>query len=233
MYDYAHDELSRKWQDHVPIMKHSDIWRAVDQLATKYGMSASGLARRSGLDPTTFNKSKRVTREGKQRWPSTESVAKVLDATGASLAELVSLVGEGDATALARRIPLLNHAQAAQGERFDGDGRPLRNSWDEVLFPQVDDESAYAIEIMGTDWEPVYRDGDLIIVSPAANVRRGDRVLIKTENSLILARRLLRQSAHKVELGSINAKTGDEAPGDEVLDTQSITWMSRIVWASQ
>ena len=210
------------------MMKHADIWRAVDQLATRYGMSASGLARRSGLDPTTFNKSKRVTREGKQRWPSTESVANVLDATGASLAELVSLVGEGDATALAHRLPLLSYAQAGQTGRFDENGVPLRTGWDEVLFPQMSDKDAFALEITGSDLEPVYRDGDLIIVSPAANVRRGDRVLVKTKTGGLLARTLIRQSALKVELGPIN-------PGgsDEVLDAQGIVWTSRIVWASQ
>ena len=210
------------------MMKHADIWRAVDQLAMRYGMSASGLARRSGLDPTTFNKSKRVTREGKQRWPSTESVAKVLDATGASLAELVSLVGEGDASALAHRLPLMSYAQAGQSGRFDESGVPLRNGWDEVLFPQMADRDAFALEITGSDLEPVYRDGDLIIVSPAANVRRGDRVLIKSKTGELKTRHLIRQSALKVELGSING-----VGGDEELDAQGIAWMSRIIWASQ
>jgi hypothetical protein len=76
------------------MLKHADVWRAIDRLAEKHGMSPSGLARRSGLDPTTFNKSKRITKEGKQRWPSTESVAKVLTATGDSLAEFVAQMGE-------------------------------------------------------------------------------------------------------------------------------------------
>ena len=210
------------------MMKHADIWRAVDQLANRYGMSASGLARRSGLDPTTFNKSKRVTREGKQRWPSTESVAKILDATGASLAELVSLVGDGDAAALSHRLPLLNYAQAGQTGRFNERGLPMGKDWDEVLFPQIADRDAFALEIMGSDLEPVYRDGDLIVVSPAANLRRGDRVLVKTRNGALMARLLVRQSALKVELGSINSKSDGE-----VLDAQAISWMSRIVWASQ
>ena len=65
-------------------MKHDDIWRALDTLAAENGLSASGLARRAGLDPTTFNPSKRRMQDGRARWPSTESVAKVLDATGAS-----------------------------------------------------------------------------------------------------------------------------------------------------
>ena len=49
------------------MLKHADVWKAIDRLAREYGFSTSGLARQSGLDPTTFNKSKRITREGKLR----------------------------------------------------------------------------------------------------------------------------------------------------------------------
>src|ERR1700750_3430810 len=80
-------------------MKHDDVWRALDTLAAENGLSASGLARRSGLDPTTFNPSKRRMRAGRARWPSTESVAKVLDATGASLEAFTALVSGARALA--------------------------------------------------------------------------------------------------------------------------------------
>ena len=73
-------------------MKHEDIWRALDTLAAEYGLSPSGLAKRAGLDPTTFNPSKRRMPDGRARWPSTESLAKVLDATGASLEAFTALV---------------------------------------------------------------------------------------------------------------------------------------------
>jgi phage repressor protein C with HTH and peptisase S24 domain len=75
--------------DHFPMLRHSDIWNAIDRLARDHGFSPSGLARRAGLDATTFNKSKRKTRDGKERWPSTESISKILQATGASLGEFV------------------------------------------------------------------------------------------------------------------------------------------------
>jgi phage repressor protein C with HTH and peptisase S24 domain len=58
-------------------------------------LSPSGLARRAGLDPTTFNKSKRVTPDGRERWPSTESVAKALAAADASIETFVELIGDG------------------------------------------------------------------------------------------------------------------------------------------
>ena len=66
------------------MLSHSDIWKALDRLAEKAGTSASGLARDAGLDPTSFNRSKRQSRDGKNRWPSTESVSKVLTVVGVS-----------------------------------------------------------------------------------------------------------------------------------------------------
>jgi phage repressor protein C with HTH and peptisase S24 domain len=210
------------------MLRHSDIWRAIDRLAAKYGMSASGLARHAGLDPTTFNKSKRITKEGKHRWPSTESVSKVLNATGASMAEFVALISEGNASALAQRVPVIGYAQAGRAGFFDDAGYPAGSGWDEVLFPQIGDTNAYALEISGQSMEPVYRDGDVIIVSPAAGVRRGDRVVVKTRDGEVMAKQLIRQTALKVELISVNR----DHP-DRTLDTKEIAWMSRIIWASQ
>lgn len=210
------------------MLRHADIWRAIDRLATKHGMSASGLARRSGLDPTTFNKSKRITKEGKQRWPSTESVSKVLAATGDSLAEFVALMGEENASILAQRVPVIGYAQAGDKGYFDDAGYPTGSGWDEVLFPQIGDQHAFALEISGSSMEPIYRDGDTIVVSPAAGIRRGDRVVVKTKEGEIMAKELSRQSARKIELASLNKDHPDRSLGVEEID-----WMARIVWASQ
>ncbi len=73
-------------------MTHEDIWRAIENFATAHGMSCSGLARCSGLDPTTFNRSKRWTKEGQPRWPSTNSISKILSSTGASIQDFTKFV---------------------------------------------------------------------------------------------------------------------------------------------
>lgn len=70
-------------------MTHQDVWLAIDTFAREHKMSCSGLAKRSGLDPTTFNKSKRWSKYGQPRWPSTNSIAKILDATGATLNDFI------------------------------------------------------------------------------------------------------------------------------------------------
>ncbi len=71
---------------------HAQIWQGLDRLAAAKGYSPSGLAKKAGLDPTSFNKSKRTSPEGKPRWPSTESLAKVLAATNSDVSELFSLI---------------------------------------------------------------------------------------------------------------------------------------------
>lgn len=73
-------------------MTHDDIWHAIERFATEHGMSCSGLARCSGLDPTTFNKSKRWSREGQPRWPSTNSISKILASTGASIQDFTKYI---------------------------------------------------------------------------------------------------------------------------------------------
>jgi phage repressor protein C with HTH and peptisase S24 domain len=210
------------------MLRHSDIWRAIDVLAREHALSPSGLARRAGLDPTTFNKSKRVTREGRLRWPSTESIAKILEATGAGLGEFLSYVGEGTSAAIYQNIPVIGFAQAGASGFFDDAGYPTGGGWDEVQFPDIGDPHAYALEISGESMEPVYRDGDVIIVAPASPLRRGDRVVAKTRDGEVMAKVLRRRTAHKYELKSLNPAHADRVLGDD-----EIEWIARIVWASQ
>jgi len=210
------------------MLKHADIWRAIDRLAARNDLSPSGLARRSGLDPTTFNPSKRKTPQGKLRWPSTESLAKILESTGASMGEFVGLLDDRPGASVRQRIPIIGHAQAGAEGFFDDAGYPVGSGWDEVMFPDVGDPHAYALEIAGDSMEPVYRDGDTIIVSPESSIRRGDRVVVRTLAGEVMAKELARQSATRVELGSLNP-----AHPPRTLQVNELAWMARIVWASQ
>ena len=210
------------------MLKHSDVWRAIDALARDRGFSPSGLAKRAGLDPTTFNKSKRITADGKQRWPSTESISKILRATDASLGEFLSHIGDGEGIGIFRNVPLIGFAQAGGDGFFDDAGFPVGAAWDEIPFPGLADDNAYALEISGESMVPAYRDGDTVIVSPQASVRRGDRVVVKTSSGEIMVKVLRRKTTHKIDLSSINPKHPDRE-----LSTEEVDWIARIVWSSQ
>lgn len=210
------------------MLTHSQVWNAIDRLAARYGYSPSGLAKKAGLDPTSFNKSKRITPEGRPRWPSTESIAKILAATGASIDEFISLLSKKSRRLAPRPVPVIGFAEAGAGGYFDDAGFPVGTGWDEIVFPDIDDENAYALEVSGNSMEPLYRKGDILIVSPAARVRPGDRVIVKTKSGEVLAKELKRRSSKIVELRSLNP-----AHKDRVLPASDVLWIARILWARQ
>ncbi len=213
------------------MLSHRQIWTAIDALAARYSMSVSGLARRAGLDPTTFNKSKRTASDGRLRWPNTESISKILEATGSSIEDFMALVRDpdgGDAAYRHRAVPLIGFAQAGAGGFFDDGGFPVGSGWDEVAFPDVADEHAYALEVSGDSMLPLYRDGDVVIVSPGASVRRGDRVVVRTRGGEVMAKVLARRTARIIELHSINPEHDQRT-----LALEDVDWIARIIWASQ
>ena len=213
------------------MLTHAQLWTALDRLAARAGLSASGLAKAAGLDPTSFNKSKRITPQGRERWPSTESVAKALTATNTSVDIFVQLIGEtGHITAQA--LPLIGFAQtgnpAEDSGAFDDAGIPVGKGWDQIAFPDIDDENTYGIAVSGHSLEPTYRDGTVLIVSPNASIRRGDRVVVKTKDGKVTVSELKRRTSKLIELRSLDAE-----PAERTVSLRDVLWMQRIIWASQ
>ncbi len=205
------------------MLSHSEIWSAIDALAKRFDMSSSALARMAGLDPTAFNRSKRFSTDEppRPRWPSTESLSKVLAATGVSFAEFAG------GRPARRGVPLLGFAQAGALGFFDDSGFPVGQGWEEIEIPGGPDD-VYALEIAGDSMMPVYRDGDRIIVQPTPEPRRGDRVVVKTLTGEVMAKEVARVTAKRIELHSLNPEYDDR-----VLDREDIAWIARILWASQ
>ncbi len=206
-------------------MNHAHIWRAIDALAARKGMTASGLARAAGLDPTTFNKSKRQAPDGKPRWPSTESISRALAAAEANWDEFAALLAGRDGAG--RAIPIVGMARAGADGFFDESGFPI-GADETVRFPDLGEDRVYALEIAGDSMEPMYRAGDVVIVQPGAAVRRGDRVVVRTRSGEVMAKVLGRKNEQTVELTSLNP-----AHKPRELAAADIEWIARILWASQ
>ncbi len=211
------------------MITHGAIWSAIDSLAQRRGLSVSGLARLAGLDPTAFNPSKRISKDGRERWPSTESIAKVLETVDESMDQF--LAGGGvyeQRDSHQAMLPLLGFAQAGAGGFFDSGGFPVGQGWDEVNIPVGPNSNTYALEVSGDSMMPLYRDGDVIIVSPSEQVRRGDRVVVRTNDGEVMAKILHRQTANLIELHSLNPEHPPRS-----ISMNDVDWVARILWASQ
>ncbi len=220
------------------MLTHAQIWTALDALAKENDLSPSALARSSGLDPTSFNKSKRFTKDGRSRWPSTESLAKVLIATNTPIDNFINLIEQPSSKKKSRnvsyrnssgkQVPLIGFAQAGVGGFFDDGGFPVGQGWESVDLPYGLSESAYALKVSGDSMLPLYRIGDVVIVDPLATVRKGDRVVVKTRESEVMAKILTRKNSRQVELQSLNPEHDCRT-----VKSTEIEWIARIVWASQ
>jgi len=213
------------------MLSHRAIWDGIDALARRHGHSVSALAKLAGLDATAFNVSKRISKDGRERWPSTESISKILDATGESFDAFLSGTGaflQLNDNAPQHTVPLLGLAQAGSGGFFDSAGFPVGQGWDEIALPAPEQGGIYALEVHGDSMEPLYREGDRIVVSPIEQVRRGDRVVVRTHDGEVMAKILYRQTGKQIELHSFNP-----AYEPRIFALTEIDWIARIIWASQ
>ncbi|MBB2205565.1 helix-turn-helix transcriptional regulator [Gluconacetobacter takamatsuzukensis] len=165
------------------MMRHDDLWRALDVLAAERGLTPSGLARAAGLDPTSFNPSKRATAAGRPRWPGTESLSRVLDITGMSLEAFARLAGGQNPLAPTPhagrpRLRLSAFSHLDQPGMFDGAGLPSGRLWDQWEMPGTTEADLYAVTLDTDLFEPVFRAGTILMVSPGTPARRRDRVLV-------------------------------------------------------
>lgn len=216
------------------MLTHEGVWAAIDRLARRNNMTPSGLARRAGLDPTTFNKSKRFAADGRPRWPSTESIAKILKATSSSPADLfASEPGRADRLAHAEDapgicIPLLGEARAG-GLVADGlgQGAELPPSIDQIELLSLDHQPVYAVSVDGDSMEPIFPDGTTLLVSMAAPVEPGQRVVVKTRED-VFVKILGEASATHLTL-----KAANPAHPAIRLARDDVDWVARIIWASQ
>jgi phage repressor protein C with HTH and peptisase S24 domain len=211
----------------VPL-SHAQIWKTFDLLAARNGLSPSGLARLAGLDATAFNPSKRFGpgQPGRPRWPSTESLTRVLEATGVSLTEFAALAREGPAPAPV--IPLLGLAEAGEAGFFDDAGLPTGDGWDQTELPTAE-ATLFSLRIQGDSMTPLYRPGDRVIVDrDRTDVRKGDRVVVRTTTGETVAKEIGALTARTVTLASINPAFAPRA-----VARRDIDWMARILWVSQ
>jgi phage repressor protein C with HTH and peptisase S24 domain len=215
------------------MLAHQEVWSAIDALAERNGLSPSGLARRAGLDPTTFNKSKRFAPDGRPRWPSTESIAKILSATDTSVQDFFGATGDAGRARPSGglAVPLLGEAHAGfeAPAAASADPQPMAPHPARVIaFPDTRHEPLYALSVVGDSMQPLYRDGDILFVSPNADTAPGDRVVVKLRNSQLAVKILRGGTGDQIRFHAVNPDHQDAS-----VTHDSVEWMAKIVYATQ
>lgn len=214
------------------MLSHAQVWAAIDTLAKRHGLTPSGLAKRAGLDPTTFNRSKRVANDGRPRWPSTESLAKILEATGEPLPRFLQ-VFQGNSSPSALSLEVFSGIPSASFGvedhiSFDSGGMPDGPGWQPLELPHLSQDNLFALSVEGDALLPVYRDGDIVVISRDSPVRTGDRVVVKPKNSEMTLLCLETRTPSSYVFKALSGATARLR-----LTQEEVDWIGRIVWASQ
>ena len=207
-------------------MKYETVWSAVDNLAESLGLTVSGLAKKSGLDSTTFNKSKRIRPDGNKRWPSLDSINKVLEYCNITFEEFYNYGNNYDGHSNVQTIPFARLSNCLISIMPDGNA-PDTSQWEKMAFP-IRMNGAYALEVDTTEYDPTYKKGTTILVQKNSKIRHGDRIAIfMNDGNKILAEFAFRKS-QTIELHSL-------ANHSDILSVKidDIAFINRIAWASQ
>lgn len=223
------------------MLTHSLIWAAIDALAQKHGYSTAGLAKRAGLDSTTFNRSKRISPEGKMRWPSTESISLILAATGETTTNFLEL-GE-DALRSSGIVPPSQNRSDFVGvpvipldkmhitEAFDLNGHPLGDGWKMIELPPLQGKGPnrlYGVRVIGDAYLPTYRPNDILMCQPFVRLRAGMRALLLRRDRTLLLGEVTDVKGDTIHLTTLDTdrKAQKVALGDCALTAQ-IQWLSQ------
>ncbi|MCX4348881.1 MAG: helix-turn-helix transcriptional regulator [Alphaproteobacteria bacterium] len=207
-------------------MQYEQVWDAVDKLARLHGLSPSGLAKKAGLDATTFNKSKRVRPDGKKRWPSLDSINKIINACNISFEQFYSLIDEELQPESLNSVPYIKFSELGNGINILND-EPQTDSWTRKNFPATT-AGLYGIELDVDDYVPLYRKNSTIIAAKNAEICKGDRMVVFCKNNDIL----IKEFAHRTATTLVLSDIMDSRKTTEVNITD-IALVSRIYWVSQ
>ena len=206
-------------------MEYEQVWDAVDKLAKVNGLSPSGLAKKAGLDATTFNKSKRIRPDGKKRWPSLDSINKIIEVCNITFDEFYNLIDSEKEHKISNSIPYIEYSKLITAKELITT-KINAAKWNKIRFPDAGD-NLYAIDINTDAFAPYFRNGTLLIVSQNSEIRCSDRVIIYMKDGEMLLHEFVRRTAATLELKDII--THDNIS----VNIKDIKLLNRIVWASQ
>lgn len=217
------------------MLTHHQIWSAIDALALRSDLTPSGLAKLAGLDPTTFNKSKRKTAEGKERWPSTESIAKILEVTDNTIEDFAVLISSTQSKQMERlqHLPMISSDQVLHFDTIPSSAPTPHTEIDTIPLADLVSKDSFVLEVEGHILEPYFFEGTLLIISPLSssllsNLRPNDLMVFKSNTKSLNVGYFVRKTVKVLEL---KKHSQDDQITSHALS--EIQWMGRVLWATQ
>jgi repressor LexA len=81
--------------------------------------------------------------------------------------------------AAGRLVPIINKVAAGYPAEFDDLDYPVGIADDYVRCPDLHDPNAFAVRVVGDSMEPRFTEGDIVVFSPALEVRNGDDCFVR------------------------------------------------------
>jgi phage repressor protein C with HTH and peptisase S24 domain len=127
-----------------------------------------------------------------------------------------------------RTIPVIALERLGSGECFDSAGVPNGTNWGHLDFAGTVGRETFGVEISGGEFDPVYRDGDTLVASRSAEIRRGDRIIIGTHAGTALVRKVVRHDADGYYVEAIG-----QGGQPQFVAQDQVRFAARILWVSQ
>ncbi len=98
-------------------------------------------------------------------------------------------------------VPIINRVSAGYPVDFDDLDYPVGFADDYVRCPGLHDPNAFAVRVVGDSMEPKFGKGDIVILSPAADVQNGDDCFVRfSEPHETTFKRIFFESGDRVRL---------------------------------
>lgn len=135
--------------------------------------------------------------------------------------------GVDDLVPLRFQVPVINRVAAGYPRDFTDLGFPRHVADEYVSVPGVTDPDAFAARVVGDSMQPDYREGDIVVFSPAAKVVDGCDCFVRLEpdHETTFKRVFIEKSEGMVRLQPLNSNYPPR-----VVERQGIAGMYKAVW---
>jgi phage repressor protein C with HTH and peptisase S24 domain len=206
------------------------LWETIKELADERHMSMSALAKKAGLDASSFNQRRRFGPDGEPRWPQFPTVLSAMKALDVNFVDFAKAV-TGDADHIVR-VPLMTMDEMREGVDVEAVIKEVadnpKTEIDTIDFPGVlKGDRIYEVIIRGNDYEPIYRDKTRLMMNVDDRPQRDDLVLIATTREA---------AVYKLELATNKSIVAREhrLNGRKLQFTRKeVVHMHKVIWASQ